>query len=1005
MREGAPLQVIGAVEPLQLSVVDLSHISDEREREAEAARRAALEAQQPFDLAKGPLFRAGLLRLDETNHVLLMTMHHIVSDGWSMGVLYRELSTLYNAYSTGWPPALTELPISYADFAIWQREWLSGSRMDQLLRYWKQTLAGAPSILDLPADRPRPAVQVFQGASYSVLLPKALAQGLKILGRQTDTTLFMVLLAAFNVLLSRYASQTDIVVGSPIAGRTRAELENLIGFFVNTLVLRTELSGNPTFLQLLERVREVTLNAYAHQDMPFEKLVEELQPARDLSHNPLFQVMFVFQNTEQALQLDPQHRAPQFSVGTSKFDLTLCALETAEGLLTIFEYNTSIFEAATIVALAQNFQILLDSVTSDPRQPISKLLLLSQEQRKQLLIECNQTSDSEAGTTCIHELVEHQAALRPNDVAIVFGEQRLTYFELNARANQLARALREQGIGPEVLVGLCVEKSLEMMIGLMGILKAGGAFVPLDPAYPPDRISFVLADTRAPILLTQEHLLSSLPVYTGKIFCLDRDWSLIDGFNNENLEPIAVSNNLAYVTYTSGSTGRPKGVMVPHRGVCNVAEVQGRMFAVKSEARVLQFASLSFDAAVFEIVMTLRAGASLYLPARESMLPGASTVQVLRDNRINILTISPSALAVLPRAALPELQTLIVAGEACPAELVARWAHGRRFFNAYGPTEASIWATTAVCEENQTTVPIGYSISNVRVYLLDDYLELIPDGVPGEIYIGGTGVTRGYLGLPGLTAERYLPDPFSPDPGARMYRTGDRARRLSSGNLQFLGRVDQQLKLRGYRIELGEIEAVLLLHPAIREAAVLPRRSTSGELYLVAYYSLDTEHSPDVDTLRNFLRQSLPDYMLPSAFVLLDALPLNTNGKLDRRALLENRVDAKEIRQTGWALPRTPTEERLELIWREVLGIPQVGIYDVFFDLGGHSLLATSLMSRVNEAFDIDLPLRVLFEQPTIAGLAEALNAAERGDKRSEEPAIVPVARHMVTAPIEAGSS
>jgi amino acid adenylation domain-containing protein len=792
-----------------------------------------------------------------------------------------------------------------------------------------------------------------------------------------------------------------MVVGAPIAGRTRVELENLIGFFVNTLVLRTDLSNDPTFRELLGRVREVTLGAYAHQDMPFEKLVEELQPARDLSHNPLFQVMFVLQNTEAGdMPLDPQHNAPQFSVGTSRFDLTLCAVETSDGLMTVFEYNTNLFDFSTIISMSENFKTLLESAASDPERRISELLPLSEGERRQLIIECNQTAGSGAGAALIHELCESQAALRPEGVALTTSDGQLTYRELNSRANRLARYLRGRGVAPGVLVGLCAERSPEMVVGLLGILKAGGAFLPLDPAYPLDRLAYMLEDSRAPLLLTQDRLVGGLPAYSGEILRLDADWPLVANYADDDLKPTATLDDLAYVIYTSGSTGRPKGVMVPHRGVRNVAEAQARVFALGVESRVLQFASLNFDASVFEIVLALGAGAPLHLATQESILPGSPLIKVLRDERINILTIPPSSLAVLPGAALPDLHTLIVAGEACPAELVARWAHGRKFFNAYGPTEASIWATVAECADDQPTITIGRPILNTQVYVLDDGLEPVPVGVPGEMYIGGTGVTRGYISRPDLTAERFIPDPFATEPGARLYRTGDRARRLREGDIQFIGRVDYQLKLRGYRIEPGEIEASLLLHPEVREAAVLPRRSPSGETRLAAYYVSMPERSPEAAELRDFLRLRLPGYMIPATFSRLDALPLNGNGKLDRRALSAIGDNAALPADEPTDAPRNATEETLASIWREVLGVSRVGVNDDFFDHGGHSLLATRFVSRVNDAFDTNLALRRLFELPTIAALAEAVDAKKGGgDSGPQRPAIVPLARQLVKLP------
>ncbi|MFL6333023.1 MAG: non-ribosomal peptide synthetase, partial [Pyrinomonadaceae bacterium] len=791
----------------------------------------------------------------------------------------------------------------------------------------------------------------------------------------------------------------DVTVGTPVAGRTRVELEPLIGFFVNTLVLRTDVSGDPSFRELVGRVREVTLGAYAHQEVPFERLVEELRPERDLSRNPLFQVMFVLQNTKSDLQLDPQHTAPQFSVGTSKFDLTLSAIETAGGLLTVFEYNTALFDDSTVVSIAQNLRTLLENAAADPARRISQLLLLDGEERRWLISGCNQTEDSADPTSLIHQLCEAQAARQPERNALEFGRERLTYGELNVRANRLARTLRRLGVGPESLVGVYAERSAEMVVGLLGVLKSGAAYLPLDPAYPKQRLLFTLEDTGASVVLTQERLADNLPVGGVKVLRLDADWPSVAVESGEDLEPSADPDSLAYVIYTSGSTGLPKGVMVPHSGVCNVAAAQSRLFRLGPESRVLQFASLSFDASVFEIVMALGAGATLCLTPQESALPGTPLAQVLRDQKINVLTIPPSALAVLPAMPLPDLHTLIVAGEACPAELVKRWSHGRRFFNAYGPTEASIWATTAECSDTQKAPPIGLPIRNTKVYVLDENLEPVPAGVPGEIYISGAGVTRGYLNRPGLTAERFLPDPFAGRPGARMYRTGDRARRRPGDELEFLGRADRQVKVRGYRIEPGEVEAALLLHPAVREAAVVAKRKPSGEGYLTACYVLHAGAVAEGAELRDFLRQRLPDYMVPATPVPLDALPLTVSGKLDRRALSSLTAEPARATDDACVAPRTRTEETLESIWREVLEVEQVGIHDHFFDLGGHSLLVTRLTSRISDAFGIDLALRAVFEHPTIAALASVVEAAVSGGTSARGPAIEPAARRLVTLP------
>ena len=993
-----PMQVVLPRVHVGLVIINLEDVA-QAEREAESQRLAIKEAQKPFNLEQDILIRASLLRLSDVDHVLLLTMHHIVSDGWSFGILHRELSHLYVALQTGNPSPLPELPIQYADYAVWQRNLLQGETLDRLLSYWTKKLAGIPPLLELYTDRQRPAVQAFQGASYSFPIPQSMLEELKGIGRQTQGTLFMVLLAAFQVLLFRYSGQSDLVVGTPIANRTQRELEGLIGFFVNTLVLRTDLGDDPTFLQLVDRVREVTLEAFDHQSLPFEKLVEELHPKRNLSHNPIFQVMFALQNTEAGQQVGPQSSAPQRLAGTSKFDLTLAAMEMSDGLTLTIEYNTMLFDDSTIVSMAENFRALLKNAIANPKCHASKLLFLAADERMQVIGESSGPSDTRSLAVQIHELCEMQARLRPQETAIVFGGQQLTYQELNARANQVAHALRQHRAGPEVLVAIYMDRSAEMIVAVLATLKAGSAFLPLDPAYPKERIRYMLDDSGAALLLTQEHLVPSLPPFAGKLLRLDADWPLLAQCSEADPVPLSTPDNLAYVIYTSGSTGRPKGVAVQHRGVCNLIEAQFDAFSLPPQSRILLFASLSFDASIFEILMSLGAGGILYMSTREAILPGAPLIKILRDEKINVLSISPSALAVLPRVALPDLHTLISVGESCPMEMVSRWCHERRFFNAYGPTEVSIWSTLAQCGENSAIPPIGRPLRNIRAYILDEHLEPVPSGLPGELYLGGVGVARGYHRRPDLTAERYLPDPFSGQPGTRMYKTGDRVRRVAGGDIQFLGRIDQQVKLRGYRIELGEIEASLLRHPEIQEAAVALRSTRSGDDRVVAYCVAASEQLPGATELREFLRQSLPDFMVPSAFVQLDSLPLNTSGKLDRRALPSVSDELAEPGGELWSAPQSEIEKRLTEIWCEILALPRVGIHDNFFDLGGHSLLATRVMSRMNEAFQTDLRLRQIFELPTIAMLSEVVEEERVKGSKRREPAIRPVAREVVVLP------
>jgi len=984
--DGRPAQVIAPEMRLTLPVEDLRGLP-EAEQEAEVERWATEEAHHPFDLAQGPLLRATLLRLNEEEHVLLLTMHHIVSDGWSMGVFNRELAVLYEAFSAGEPSPLPELPIQYADFAVWQRGWLQGEVLEEQLAYWRQHLGDDLPVLELPTDRPRPAAQSFRGAHQTFVLSNALTESLKALSRQEGVTLFTTLLAAFKTLLYRYTGQEDVVVGSPIANRNRSEIEGLIGFFVNTLVLRTDLSGNPTFRELLGRVREVTLGAHDHQDLPFEKLAEALQPERDLSHNPLFQVMFAFQNAPAEVLALPGLTVTPLEVESkaAQFDLTLSMEDMGRGLKGAVEYNTDLFDGATIERMIGHFETLLGGIVVNPEQRLSELPLLTEAERLQLLVEWNDTEADYPQDQCIHQLFEERAARTPDAVAVVFEKEQLSYAELNRRANQLARHFQKLGVGPEVLVGLCVERSLEMVVGLLGILKAGGAYVPLDPAYPKERLAFMLEDTQTPVLPTQERLRENLPQHGARVVCLDMDWEAIAKESDKNPDSTVTAGNLAYVIYTSGSTGRPKGVLVPHQGLLNMSEAQVRTFELGPGDRVLQFASLSFDAATFEIFMALRVGATLCLGTQESLLPGPTLIEMLQDLGVTIVTLIPSALASLPIEKLPHLHTITVAGEACSVDLVARWAEGRRFFNLYGPTEATIWTTAAECVDGSHKPPIGHPVDNTGIYLLDTHLQPVPVGVPGELHISGVSLARGYLNRPDLTAQKFIPNPFSDEPGARLYKTGDLARYLPDGNIEFLGRIDHQVKIRGFRIELGEIEAVLGQYPAVWETVVLAREDTPSVKQLVAYVVPKNGQVPAISELRRFLKENLPDYMVPSAFVMLDALPLTPNGKVDRRALPAPDKKVFLNLQEAFVAPRTSIEEQLTEIWAGLLGMGRVSIHDNFFDLGGHSLLAAQLLSRVNEAFQVELSLRSLFETPTVAGLAMTVVQSQAEQEDSGE--------------------
>ncbi len=998
---GRPTQVIAPEFKLAMPIIDMRGLP-KPEREAEALRRATEETQRPFDLARGPLLRAQLLQLGEQEYVALLTLHHIVSDGWSMGVIIREIAALYSVFSEARSPEgdtrpspLPGLPIQYADFARWQREWLQGETLQAHLAYWKQQLADSPPMLELPTDRSRPAIQTSNGSHLSFTLPCALAQSLKQLSRQEGVTLFMTLLAGFQTLLYRYTGQEIVNVGTPIANRNRAEIENLIGFFVNTLVMRGNLSGEPSFRDVLVRVREAALGAYAHQDLPFEMLVEALHPERDLSHAPLFQVMFVLDNEpRQVLELPGLMLSPvEAESGTARFDITLSMAEEPDGLNATIEYNTDLFNADTIVRMAGHFQTLLEGIVADPDRHITTLPLLTEAERRQMLVEWNNTATDFPREACIHELFEQQVEQRPYALAVTYEGEQLTYLDLNRRANQVARYLRKLGVGPDVLVGICTERSLEMVVGILGILKAGSAYLPLDPTYPAERLGFMLQDSAVPVLLTQLHLAERLPAHAAQVVHLDADWEAIAQESDENVCSGATAEDLAYVIYTSGSTGKPKGVVLRHRGLCNLATWHHIVFDMREGKRVLQFSPFSFDASVWEVFMALRNGATLCLARQETLASGPDLVKLMREQHVTTATLPPTMLLTMPVQDLPELETIIAAGEACPRELVMRWGPGRRFFNAYGPTETTVCTSMAQCDANDPQNPsIGKPIANTQLYILDAHLQPVPIGVPGELCVGGVSLARGYLNRPELTEVKFVRDPFSHEPGACLYRTGDLVRYRADGDIEFLGRIDQQVKVRGFRIELGEIEMALCRHPMVQEAAVITREDIPGDKRLVAYVVL-ADPSLATSELRVHLRECLPEYMVPSAFVVMaEGLPLSPSGKVDRKALPAPE-GARPDMERAYVAPRTPTEETLASLCAELLGLDRVGVFDSFFDLGGHSLLATQFISRLRDTFQVELPLRSLFEHPTIAELATAVEQAERTRTEPPAPPLVPLGR------------
>ncbi|MEH2107766.1 amino acid adenylation domain-containing protein [Nostoc sp.] len=960
--DGKPLQVISPSLAMNIPVLDLQGLEA-----AEIQQIVTKEARQPFDLSNGPLLRVTLLRLGPESHVLVLIMHHIITDGWSMGIFIQELSNLYRVFTIDSPLLLPELPIQYADFAVWQRQWLTEEIQKQQLNYWKQQLADAPPLLELPTDKPRPPVQTFCGATQEFQIDQNLSKQIKTFSQQSGATLFHTLLAAFVVLMFRYSGQDDICIGSPIANRNRRELEPLIGFFVNILVLRNQIKGNPSFSEFLSQVRQVATSAYTHQDVPFEQVVEALQPERSLSYNPLFQVVFVLENfLLDTLELPDVTLTPQFvERGTSQFDLTLAVWETKQGLIGSWEYNSDLFEPDTIARMTSHFQTLLAAIIANPNQTIGELPLLSQPERHQLLVEWNDTYRPYPQSKCIHELFEDQVEKTPNAIAVVYENESLTYQELNLRANQLAHYLQTLGVGAEVLVGICIERSPLMVVGLLGILKAGGAYVPLDPAYPQERLAFMLEDAQVSVLLTQKSLVATLPPHKARVVCLDSD---ISSTRTENLLHTVTTDNLAYVIYTSGSTGRPKGVQIEHRGLLNLVFWHQQAFAVSSLDRVTQVAGVAFDACGWEIWPYLTAGASIHFPDDETRLYPEQLRDWLLSKAITISFLpTPMAEKILSLnwPANAALRTLLTGGD--QLHQYPSTSHPFEVVNNYGPTENTVVTTSgAVPKRQQTYLPpgIGRAIANTQVYILDSLLQPVPIGVTGELYIGGESLARGYLHRPDLTTERFIRNPFAPQ--ERLYRTGDLVRYQTDGNIEFLGRIDHQVKIRGFRIELSEIEATLTQHPQVRDAVVIAREDIPGVKSLAAYIIPELTQ-PTSNELRLFLKSKLPNYMVPASFTVLEVLPITPNGKVDRRALPVPEFESDE--STGFVSPHTHTQEVLAKIWRDVLVLKQVGIHDNFFELGGDSIMSMQIIAKANQA-GLKLTPKQLFQHQTIAELA-----------------------------------
>ena len=974
--EGVPFQVIRPNLTLSIPVIDVQNFTEIAVQEI-----INQEVNKSFDLGTEPLIRATLLQQDPESHLLLIIMHHIIIDGWSMGVFFKELEALYPAFIQGKPSPLPELTIQYADFALWQREWLTKEVQNKQLEYWKQQLAGAPPLLELPTDYPRPPERTFAGATVEFNIDADLTSQLVTLSQKSGVTLFMTLLTAFAVVLHRYSGQDDICIGSPFANRNRREIDSLIGFFVNTLVLRTQMEGNPRFSQLLEKVRSVVWDAHAHQDIPFEQVVEALKPERSLGYNPLFQVMFVLENFSlDTLELPGISLTPEIvDRGTAKFDLGLSMWQTQQGLIGSWEYNSDIFAPDTIARMINHFQTLLAGIVKNPEQRIGELPLLTESEKHQLLTEWNDTQVEYPVDKCIHQLFEEQVEKTPDAIAVVFENEQLTYQQLNSRANQLAHHLQSLGVKPDTLVGICVERSLDMVVGLLAILKAGGAYVPLDPEYPQERLSFMLEDTQVAVLLTQQHLIKRLPDYQKQIICLDTDWEVISEFSQENVTNAVTANNLAYLIYTSGSTGQPKGVMIVHDALLNLVFWHQRTFEITALDKAGQVASIAFDAAVWELWPYLTAGASIYLVKSEILMSPVDLQDWLQEKKITISFLpTPVAeqLLSLEWKDSTTVRTILTGGDKlnqCPLNLLPF-----QLVNNYGPTENTVVTTSGKVvsgrQDHHISPPIGRPIANTQVYILDENLRPVPIGVPGELHIGGNGLARGYLNRPELTKEKFIANPFNN--GKKLYKTGDLARYLPDGNIEYLGRIDNQVKIRGFRIELGEIEAVLNQHPQIQTSCVIVREDNPTEKCLVGYIVAKKETTPELTSIRQFLVNKLPAYMIPSALVILENLPQTPNGKIDRRALPKPELESTLLEK--YVAARNPIEELLTQTWLQVLKVESVGINDNFFELGGHSLIATQIVSRIRNIFQVELPLNKLFAAPTVRELAHIITQLQQ---------------------------
>lgn len=999
-----PVQEILPKLELPIDFEDLRSLSAP-EANAQIVRQAQQEARFSFDLTTGPLLRFKLLQIRDDEFIFLLTMHHIVSDGWSTGVFLNELVTLYQAYSESAPSLLPDLPIQYADYAVWQKTWLDDDALQDQIAYWKEQLKDIPDLIDLPTDHPRPAFQTANGSTYSFIIDPELSRSIDQLVTKFDVTRFMFLVATFQTLLYRYSGQEDFTVGTPVANRNRSEIEGLIGFFINSLVLRANFSGNPTFVQYLQQVKLTTLAAFSNQDVSFEKLVEILQPARDTGYSPLFQVMFVLHNAPlgelafSGLKLE----ALDIERGTAKFDLILNIFEEEKQLKGTLEFNTDLFDRDTIVRMAGHYRLLLHSIIASPEIPVSRLNILSAEERSTILNEWAGRSAVGREDLLIHQLITEQAQLNPDKTALRCLDEQLSYNEMDKRANRLANYLLEQGIGQGSKIGVCLSRSVDMVVSLLAVLKGGWVFVPLDPEYPQERLTYIIEDAQLQTILSKSGTVSRLPDSVPQLILLDEQTERLEQVSNTVPEIKVNGADPAYIIYTSGSTGLPKGVLISHQSIAGHCRQTAKIYEVTPEDRYLQFAAINFDAALEQIFTPLISGAQLILRENEIWPTSDFHKKMIRYDLtvINLPTPYWEQLSdewnrnpdLIPDHSL---RLVIVGGDALHRESVKGWRDlplgPVRLLNAYGPTETTITASLFELGHDKSDlidrpiVPIGKPLPNRKFYVLDEHGNPVPGGIPGELHIGGDHLAIGYLNQPKLTEDRFIPDPFSTNGNGRLYKTGDLVRWLKDGNLEFLGRKDDQVKIRGFRIELGEIEFALNQHPGVRYAVVTVRENAGNQKQLIAYIKAPEQQPLTFDEMRAFLSKKLPDYMIPTAVVNLSDFPQTPSGKIDKK-LLPAPDQIRPDLAANYVAPRTPVEEKLAQLTAEILGVERVGVYDNFFDLGGHSMLAIKVISQIREEFQVEIGLRQLFEEPHVAGLSRAITElqAEQVDETELE--------------------